>query len=204
MKLLKDKPILKKDKVRLKMINKLAVKISKILVKNDVVKFDDYEICIYGLEVIFITSLDIIGTLLIGLLLNWLSDTIIFIIFFCLLRINAGGYHAKTPVRCFVLFNILTQGVILLSNNIMIINNITIIILLMAITFILILKYAPSDTQNKPLSSMEKKKHRRNSIITFFIQSLIILGIYFIDNNLINYCTVAAFGSFIEACTLIF
>lgn len=184
-------------------INSLCTKIAKKLVIMDIVEFDDYEICIYGLEMFLSNLIELAGIIIIGYFLNCLLETVVFIISFSTLRVNAGGYHAKTCLNCFIFICFLTFGTIFMLDKLTFLNSIYIILSILTIAFIIILKYAPVDTINKPLCEDEKKKYRKRSIYVFFIVNLVILGAYFINKNLINYCTISAFSIGLESVTLL-
>lgn len=185
------------------MINKISTKISKALVQNEIVKFDDYEVCIYGLESMMCTFFQILGLAILGYLSGYLFQVIIFISFFSSLRINAGGWHAPNYFACCTFVVISSFGSIFAINNIAVLKDIRVIVLLLAISLMLVLKYAPVDNPNRLLTYGEKLRHRKNSIITFFIQASVILTAYIIDYRLIVYCVTATAANFLEAVTLI-
>jgi accessory gene regulator B len=185
------------------MINKISTKISKSLVQNEIINFDDYEVCVYGLESIMCTFFQVLGLMILGYLLGCLPQIIIFFIFFSSLRTSAGGWHAPNYAACCTCIVISSFGSIFTINNIRVFRDIRVIALFLVASLILVLKYAPVDNPNKRLSAGEKARHRRNSKIVFFIQLLVILTAYFIDNSLVDYCATAAAANFLEAVTLI-
>ncbi len=68
---------------------------------NNIIAEEDFDIIRYGL----INGLGMAGILLLftagSLLLGIFLQSTVFMIFFLALRMYAGGYHAKTRVRCF-------------------------------------------------------------------------------------------------------
>ncbi|WP_410515145.1 accessory gene regulator B family protein [Paenibacillus sp. BR2-3] len=58
------------------------------------------EIMQYSLNIILNTILAFIGSALIGILLNNLPETMLFIVSFSILRLCSGGFHLKTSSAC--------------------------------------------------------------------------------------------------------
>ncbi|AKN32905.1 accessory gene regulator AgrB [Clostridium carboxidivorans P7] len=185
------------------MIYKLSRKIAKDMVNNNIVKFGDYEIYLYGIQSIISSIVDILVILIISAFWGQALYSVIFIIFFCTLRINAGGYHASSYFKCLIFITSINFLAIALVNNVKVIKSPYFIIASLLFSIFLILKYCPVDTPNKPLNSEEKQLCRRRSIITFIIQSIIILSIYFIKSSFGKYCSIAALALLSETMLLL-
>lgn len=85
---------------------KICKKITNQLVHLNIIKSDDKDIYEYGLFVIIFNSIIILSYILIGVILNQLIYSILFIIFYSPCRIAIGGAHCSTPKRCFLISNI--------------------------------------------------------------------------------------------------
>ncbi|SJZ34307.1 accessory gene regulator B family protein [Anaerorhabdus furcosa] len=55
-------------------------------------------------------------TLLIGSLFNLFFESLIYILFFSLLREYSGGYHATTHLKCFLYYILLFVGLLMFLN----------------------------------------------------------------------------------------
>lgn len=185
------------------MINTMAKNLSKKLVTLDIIKFDDYDVIIFGLEVILSTIFEILGLLMLGFFLNSILELIIFIGFFSLLRVNSGGYHATTCFRCFLLSSILSFSSILTLKNIAWANTPLTLFLLIASATIITIAYAPIDTPNKPFSREDFTIYRRKSLLILSFEILLIILFFILNKEFIIYCNIAASAIFFQGITLI-
>lgn len=131
--------------------------------------FDLYEYAVY---IILSSALHIITVITLGLCFNLLVESLVFYFSFIAIRKFAGGYHAKTPVRCY-LFSFASNIIILcLVKWLSSINTLFIFIFIIfeLLCVVLILLISPLDTENNPLTGQEKKMYRMlTSIITILI-----------------------------------
>lgn len=186
------------------MINTLSVKICKSLVKNNIIKFDDFQIYIRKLRKIILLVLDIIGFTIIGILFNCLPQMILFIISFRVMRIFAGGYWLSNYIKNFICFSSLALISIYISSvNELSGNNMIITVVLMIIAFIIFFKQAPYRIKFSSCSEEERRRLRRNTFIAYFLQTLIALVLFLINRNLSSYSCTIAFAIFIQSVTLL-
>ena len=61
-------------------------------------------------------SINISSALIIGLIFGKFFEAAVFIVAYCSLRSFAGGYHAKTPLRCYV-FSVIMLIIVLVGIN---------------------------------------------------------------------------------------
>lgn len=157
-------------------------RIARFIFNNDL---NEEKIELYGFAIyIVISSLLHIGTLLaIGYLFGMVVESVIFYVSFIAIRKFAGGYHAMTPLRCY-LFSTITIFISLLllqqlSNFSKTITCVFILIALVSIICIIVL--SPLDSGNKPISNKKEKKVYKiiSSInsITLFLVSLCMLNL---------------------------
>lgn len=71
---------------------------------------EDRETYEYGIYVLSTSMLHIITVLFIGIAFRMVPESIVFYGSYALLRKFAGGYHAGTPVRCYLLSLIVVVG----------------------------------------------------------------------------------------------
>lgn len=74
----------------------------KKLLENNIINEEDAEVYEYGLILLIGTLLKIIGFAAVGLITGYMKEIVVFLIFFSGLRIQAGGYHAKSVLNCFL------------------------------------------------------------------------------------------------------
>ena len=79
--------------------------LEKIYDKYD---FDqDYEVYKYGQQVLIFNSIVNIFMFILGLCLHEGLMTLVWMLAFSGLRVNLGGYHCDSPVKCFVSSNLI-------------------------------------------------------------------------------------------------
>lgn len=157
---------------------------------------EQIEIIEYGLESIYLTITKIVVIVLLSIVLNIFKETILMILFYNIIRLFAFGLHTKNSTAClFTSISLFIFGAFLaIYLKISIITK----IILSVISLILIIIYAPADTEKRPLINEKKrKKFKILSIITSTIMTLLI--IFLKDNYITNFM----FVGFIEATIMI-
>ena len=76
--------------------------LTKCLIANDIVEKEQEEEYIYGFQKLLGKILNYTTLVLLSLYNEVLVPGIIFMIVFFSLRERTGGYHAKTPLRCYL------------------------------------------------------------------------------------------------------
>lgn len=84
-------------------MEEISSKITEWLIKQQVIQRDDMEIYQYGLFHMIMNLADIISIILISLYFGKIELAVIYLVFFCVLKKYAGGYHAKTIVGCYII-----------------------------------------------------------------------------------------------------
>lgn len=67
-------------------------------------KKDDFEIFVYGAELLLSSIVNTVLVLAIGLVFGRMPETLLFLIFFCPLRKYSGGFHASSYWSCSLIF----------------------------------------------------------------------------------------------------
>lgn len=153
------------------MFAKTADIITRKLKENNTIDDEHYEICRYGLQQGLTIILNIITTLVTGLVLGMFWQAILFTILYIPLRSNAGGYHAKTAIRCYLYSILLMIAVLLAIKYLVIPNFICIIALMISIAEICIL--APVEDSNKPLDRTEQTVYRKRTLIITMLEGFL-------------------------------
>ena len=153
---------------------------------------EELEIIEYGLEALYLTFTKIIIILLLSIVLDIFKETLLMILFYNVIRLFAFGLHAKNSTTCLIMSIILFIGGTYLAIYIDIPIELKFILSITCI--ILIIIYAPADTEKRPL--INAKKRKRFKIIRT-ITSLIItfLIIYFYDKYISNFMLIGMIES---------
>ena len=131
----------------------------------------------YGLEGIYSLIVKISVVILISIITKTLTETLLFILFYAGIRTFSFGWHAKSNIACWIttilIYNVLLYFIINLNYP----NYIGYIIL--GISLISMILWAPADTPKRPL--IRKKQRLKSKIL-----SIIVLLLYTIIYMTIN------------------
>ena len=184
------------------MFKSLSYKFANLLVKNEVIENEDFEIYRYGFETLIYFIVNISVALLIGIIFDRFIHTIIFLSCYCTLRQFTGGYHARNYTECTLTFVVIYLITIFIDNNIDVDKYKHVLVILMIISIYIIYKLAPLEHRNKPLSEKKKENYRETiKKILFIVLDGIIFGS--IINSLqqyIIYATVSVYWTAILLC----
>ncbi len=124
----------------------------------------------YGVQQGFTILLNVITAVTISLLCGMLLQGLLFLAAYIPLRSYAGGYHAKTPIRCYLLSAVMILAVLLVMRFVLITDRICLIILGIASGIVLLL--APVEDQHKPLDAAEIRVYRRRTCLLWLTELL--------------------------------
>lgn len=142
--------------------------VTDYMVENQVIPAEDYAIYDYGLQQGFIILLNIVTILLLGLLNHKVLESIFFFFAYTPLRTFAGGFHARTQLRCYFGGIVLTQCILWAIQWIP--HTSPVLIVLGLIAFLIIFMLAPVADANKPLTLKEKQVYRKKAhLILVFV-----------------------------------
>ena len=155
------------------MIKKFVISKSLNMISDIYPDYNDSKIdeIRYGLESIYLSLTKVVVILLITLLLGIFKEAVIVLLFFNGLRTTAFGIHATKSWMCWISSSIFFIGIPYLCIYV----NIPIIIqyIMIGLSILCFLFYAPADTKKRPLV-------RKNRRIKFKVLTLIIAFIYLI------------------------
>lgn len=140
---------------------------------------EELEIIEYGLERIKANILGVFTIFLIGIIWGVFAESMIFAIFFFLQRRYAGGYHADTKGRCYIVSVFLTTISMCFIKYID--NDTVICLVLQTFNIIIIYLLAPVGTVNRELDRVEIAVFRKRARIIGSISY--ILACYFYLNS---------------------
>ncbi len=158
-------------------------------IMNNITKYYDYDNTKineikYGIESLYLTISKTIIIFIISILLNMTKELILLFTFYSLIRLTGFGVHAKkswhcwvTSITMFILIPLLIKYVTL---------NQELIIISYIVFTLLLIKYAPADTEKRPLINKKKRIIYKVLTITLTITYLIYSLIYKDNTIIIN------------------
>jgi accessory gene regulator B len=158
------------------MISKIAVAVSEWLVTQGAVTSKDKNLFSYAVYSLLFGMMPIFIIVILGLIFDMLSEGLLLVTPFMLLRKFSGGYHLKSSMVCTVTstslltFSLLAVRIASTSNTTIILS---VLVALSAITLFLL---SPIDSEARRLSPKERKVFR---LIARIITSIFLL-IYFL------------------------
>ena len=156
------------------------------VVKNKYPEYDEdkLEIINYGLESIYLTFTKIIIIFVLAIILNIWKEVLLLLAFYNLIRVSAFGMHAKKSIHCLIISLTLFIGGVYLCRYLVI--PLILKVVLSIICIVLIAKYAPADTEKRPI--INKKLRKKYKIISVIISGVFAISIVLLsDKNISNY-----------------
>ncbi|MCI8765195.1 MAG: accessory gene regulator B family protein [Lachnospiraceae bacterium] len=189
------------------MLRLVAEKCTEILQKHGAVQEDKKAIYIYGFELFWSTSACIISILLFGAAGGYLGQAVVFLLCFVPIRTAAGGYHAKSYGRCFLLTNLIAVACVMTAGHLWAgrarwTEGILWAALLAAFAYIW--NQAPVNSPKHPLKPERVVKNRRYAHVILIGETAVFLLIrLFLDRSVIytgilTSCVVAVMIKFAE------
>lgn len=164
---------------------------------DSVIKYKDYdEIKLkeikYGVESFYLTITKTVVIFSIAYVLNLFKTLMLLMCFYTILRLNGFGLHAKKSWQCWLGSTIIFLLIPFLCTTINIDNYIQILVSFLCLIFIA--KYAPADTEKRPIIS--SKKRLIHKVLCLIIVLIYIFLIFFLQNNYL--CNIIFFSVILE------
>lgn len=154
--------------------------------KQNMIQTNRRNIYKYGINQMFNMLLNIATFLAIGLFFHMEFETVIYTAAYIPLRIYAGGFHAKTPLKCWIISAIMLMSVLLVMKYAY--WEIYIYDILVFISTITICFFSPVEDKNKPLDEIEKKVYKRKCILILAVELLIFILFRIFHINTVSIC----------------
>ena len=172
----------------IKMLKELSNKITKKLVDINIIEAADSELYEYGFWQGGVLFFNFLTVVLLGILFNMLLESMIFLVFYGVLRTIAGGYHARTQNTCYILSIMLMIVVLIMLKTFP--WNIILCCILTVLSISVIFILAPVQDENKLLDEIEKKFFKKLSRIISLLYGFIIFLLFLFNKNELAYCVV--------------
>lgn len=153
------------------MFRKAAYKITQNLCKENIIPKDDFELYEYGFNMGITILFNIISTVIIGVIIGRVFESIAFLVFYIPLRSYAGGYHASTPWRCYFI-SIIMLAIVLSGMKYLILAD-WIYYVILAASAMIIFILSPVEDKNKSLDVEEFCVFRKRAIAILIIEMFV-------------------------------
>lgn len=181
------------------MLERLSEKFAGKLIKAGIISEEDTDVYVYGFFQVSMMLLNIVTTLILGIVFQLLIPCILLNLAYIPIRINAGGHHANSPFICYINSTIIIAALLSIIKWVPIHHLITIAILIVSSVVIFIL--SPVETENNPLDEIEKRIYKKRTIIILGIEILAFIISLILKKNLI--AEIITLGLFTECLMLV-
>ena len=149
--------------------------IADMLWTQGIIQEDDIDKCKYGIDLFVSSFLEIFSIFAIAAVLGNFIETILLFVFFIPLRIYAGGYHANTKLKCYLISLVMYGFSYALAKIVPSELFALIDVVGTVFSLIIVLIKAPIIHTNKTVNDIERKNYRKISIQICLIETTIIL-----------------------------
>lgn len=140
----------------------------------------------YGLQGIYSLIVKLTVVIIISIITNTIKETLLFLLFYAGIRTFSYGMHAKSNIGCWITTITIYNVIPLIIRNYNMPNTFSYIVL--GISLISMLLWAPADTPKKPLIRKKQRilcKSISTSVVIFYIIIFLINNITIINNAII-------------------
>lgn len=158
-------------------MNILAVRTADFLLACGVIKQKDISIYRYGLEVLYLSVLEVMSILLLAVWVGNFFETLLYFAAFIPLRLFAGGYHANTRLGCYFV----SLGVYGAFSVVVAFATISYLwlVLLAMVALAIIWKYAPVVHRNHKISQKDLFSAKSISQNLALVELLVVIVVGF-------------------------
>ncbi|MGO5066800.1 accessory regulator AgrB [Clostridium sporogenes] len=172
------------------MVLSISEKIVDKLIDGNIIESEDKDLYTYGFHQGFLIIFNILTAIAIGLLFKMVWESLVFLMAYIPLRSYAGGYHARTPLRCYM-FSLIIIIMVLLGIRFIYWNSIICIIVTFCAASI-IFALQPVEDENKPLDKKERVVYKKRTKSILLVLIGIGLVFWFFDNEQISITIIMA------------
>lgn len=170
------------------MFTRSAEAITLKLLENNIITSEQYEICRFGFKQGLTIILNVITVIVIGIVVGEFGQAILFIGLYSPLRSNAGGYHARTSLQCYIYSIFLMIAILLVMKYLVITYFICFVITITSCVMIFIL--APVEDVNKPLDNKEQKVYKKRAHVFTILEFVVFIVTSLFKMKRISLCVM--------------
>lgn len=174
-----------------------VVKLVDMFIEKEICKNEDKEIIVYGLTFGIELAFNIITTIILGFIFDLITASLVFLISFSFIRTYSGGYHCRNTINCYFFSSMVVILVLFIAKFTPVEHILIISIIILLISIPIILKFAPVETETKPLDEIEKKYFRNKVILHLGIEFIIIIILFLFKLYILEY--VVCLGIMVSA-----
>ncbi|MVB10141.1 Accessory gene regulator protein B [Caprobacter fermentans] len=177
------------------MLKKVSNWVVKVLLKGGLLSPEDYEIYLYGVETALLQSIHILTMLVVGFCLDAKLETLTFIVFYSIIRIYAGGFHATTKLCCYFISWIMISSAILIVKLLPISIMPTFSIGIYSLSLIIVFVLSPVGNKNKPLDLLEI--HHYKTIVRKLLLAELFISVFVYFASVRIFCVISISLAFV-------
>ena len=155
------------------MLGRIADSIVVLFLKKNIINEDELPVYQYGMQVLIGNIAGMLTVLIVGILISRLVESIIFITIYATLRIYTGGYHARTPLICNIVF--LGTYLVTVMLEALKVNN-SVVWIMYLLSCLIILRFSPIENVNNELDDRDKEIYRNKSLIISTLLLMLLLA----------------------------
>ena len=151
----------------------IAMKLARLLVGKNEVLYGKLEFIRYGIEIILMTIIGVAGMIIISIIMDSGCGWIPFLVSFALLRNCAGGYHAKNAFSCLLISELMFCIAVFVAKIINFEKETYMLSYL--ICFVIVVLFAPVESEKKKLSQDLKHSNKIRSLGCMIVNLAVIV-----------------------------
>lgn len=153
-------------------------------IKNKYPDYDSDKIDIinYGLESLYLTFSKVILIVAFSVILGIFKNVVLLLLFYNIIRFTAFGLHAKKSWHCLLISSTLFIGGVYICEYLYL--PFILKVFLSLICILLIAKYAPADTEKRPL--INKKRRKKYKILSVLSSGIFAILIVIFNEKIIS------------------
>ncbi len=163
------------------MYKKLAILITDKLIRSNSAVEEKRAIYEYGFQLMFNALVNGVSFLTIALISKTFVPCLFFMIGFFAIRGLSGGFHASSPLKCYLLSTVSQVLFILIYNVIPSSLYLTLFSVVTLAIMIALFVFAPVDHKNKPFYGTEYVRFKKRSRIYALIIPFVMLPSFFVQ-----------------------
>lgn len=158
------------------MIEKCAEKMADFLIQSSVIEKEEKELYSYAVQSVLCSFAPLVFALILGIIMDCLKNSLYIIFSFMCIRKFSGGYHAKSPLSCFVFSGLLLSLCIRASIYITCSWLFWGAVLLAVLCLVF---FSPIENENRTLEADEKRSYKKITV-SLVIAFSGIMGIFYL------------------------
>jgi accessory gene regulator B len=176
-------------------LDKATVSLVDRLIKKGIIKEQESELYLFGIETAMLKVLHLLTYILMGVLIGELTGLLLFLAVFIPLREYSGGYHAATKLKCYIVSCLTVLSMLLLiklcNENFYLTS-----VYLASFSSGILLFLIPVETALRPIDDSEKIYYKSKA--GFIIVLLLTITLFLYMTNQTAFSFVIALSLFFE------